>query len=108
MSSPPMMISPPVGVSNPEIIRNIVVLPQPDGPSSANNSSWAISKETLSTALTPPGKLLVTLRMDTIVSVMISALLRFGGCLQLHGKNRGNDGDDDEHGRSGIDLRRNS
>ena len=35
---PPMMISPSVTSSSPAIIRMVVDLPQPDGPSSTRNS----------------------------------------------------------------------
>src|ERR1041384_808458 len=98
MSSPPMMIWPEVGVSRPEIMRRSVVLPQPDGPRSAKNSFGAMSKDTSSTAVTPPGKALVTLRMETIGSDMMSTLARFGGRLQFHRKDGGDDGDDDEDG----------
>src|SRR6476620_10472144 len=49
-----MKISPAVGSSSPAIIRNRVVLPQPDGPSSTRNSlSWMVS-DTSSTARTGP------------------------------------------------------
>ena len=37
-SSPPTMMRPSSGVSKPAIIRSVVVLPQPEGPSSAKNS----------------------------------------------------------------------
>ena len=37
-SSPPSRIRPDVGSSSPAIIRNVVVLPQPDGPSRQKNS----------------------------------------------------------------------
>ena len=60
-------------------MRSSVVLPQPEGPSSAKNSFCAMSSETLSTAMTPPGNFLVTLRMETIGSVMIQPLPAFGG-----------------------------
>ena len=37
----PMTISPEVGVSSPEIMLRVVVLPQPDGPTMIMNSpSW--------------------------------------------------------------------
>ena len=38
MSRPRSRIRPPVGSSKPPIIRRVVVLPQPDGPSSEKNS----------------------------------------------------------------------
>src|SRR3982751_1252149 len=37
-SSPPRKILPEVGSSSPAIMRNVVVLPQPDGPSRQKNS----------------------------------------------------------------------
>jgi hypothetical protein len=43
---------PPVDSSNPPIIRSVVVLPQPDGPSSEKNSPVWISSDTPSTART--------------------------------------------------------
>src|SRR6516165_3218948 len=54
MSSPPSVIVPVSGCSNPAIIRNVVVLPEPDGPSSVKNSASATSRSTLSTATTSP------------------------------------------------------
>src|SRR4051812_11356161 len=91
ISSPPIRIWPPVGVSRPEIIRRRVVLPQPDGPSSAKNSFWAISIETLSTARMLPAKTLVTLRIETVGSGMMSVLFHSGRRLELHR----DDGSDD-------------
>ena len=40
MSWPSIRILPAVGVSKPASMRRSVVLPQPDGPSSAKNSRW--------------------------------------------------------------------
>ena len=51
-SSPRNSIRPPVGISNPPIIRSVVVLPHPDGPSSEKNSPAAISTDTPATART--------------------------------------------------------
>ena len=42
--------SPEVGVSKPAIIRRMVVLPHPDGPSSEKNAPRGISSETSATA----------------------------------------------------------
>src|SRR6266511_1588514 len=56
----PMVISPSVTSSRPAIIRRIVVLPQPDGPTSTTNSPFPISSETSRTACTPPGNSLLT------------------------------------------------
>ena len=50
-SRPRSSIRPPVGSSNPPIIRRVVVLPQPDGPSSEKNSPVSID-DTPSTART--------------------------------------------------------
>src|SRR5215510_8103498 len=58
MSSPPRKMRPALGVSKPASIRSNVVLPQPDGPSSAKNSPLAISKVSVSTAATAPKCLL--------------------------------------------------
>src|SRR6266496_5077888 len=55
-----MLISPPVTSSRPAIIRRMVVLPQPDGPTSTMNSPFWISSETSRTACTPPGNSLRT------------------------------------------------
>jgi hypothetical protein len=52
-SSPPIEIAPPVGCSNPAMQRNVVVLPQPEGPSSTTISPAAMRKLTSSTAGRP-------------------------------------------------------
>ena len=57
MSWPRRAIVPAVGRSNPPIIRSVVVLPQPDGPSSEKNSPVWIVSETSSTATTSPKSL---------------------------------------------------
>src|SRR4051794_10623939 len=53
-SRPRSRIVPLVGSSKPPIIRSVVVLPQPDGPSNEKNSPAAISSVTPSTARTAP------------------------------------------------------
>ena len=56
-SSPSMKISPLVGSSSPAIIRSVVVLPQPEGPSSMKNSpSSTVNVDDL-TALNDPKSL---------------------------------------------------
>src|SRR6266700_6885144 len=50
---PAMLISPPVGCSSPATQRNVVVLPQPDGPSSTTISPAGTAKFTPSTAGRP-------------------------------------------------------
>ena len=52
MSWPAISIVPPLGVVKPAIIRSVVVLPEPDGPSSVTNSPRRTSRSTPSTAVT--------------------------------------------------------
>ena len=47
-----MTMRPASGRSNPAIMRSVVVLPHPDGPSSEKNSPLPISSDTSSTAVT--------------------------------------------------------
>src|SRR5205809_5368356 len=60
MSRSPRRIEPSSTVSRPAIIRNKVVLPQPEGPTSTMNSPSLIVRLMPSTALTPPGNVLLT------------------------------------------------
>ena len=53
-SSPSRTTLPEVGSSKPAIIRSVVVLPQPDGPSSEKNSPVAMSRVTESAASASP------------------------------------------------------
>ena len=57
----------------PAIIRSVVVLPQPDGPSSEKNSPRAMSRSSASTTVSSP-KTLVSPRRLTAVSVVESCL----------------------------------
>ena len=50
---PAMLISPPVGCSSPATQRNVVVLPQPEGPSSTTISPAGTAKLTPSIAGRP-------------------------------------------------------
>src|SRR5256885_4343657 len=54
MRSPPNRMRPVSSSQNPATMRNSVVLPQPDGPSSVKNSPSRTAIETLSTARTAP------------------------------------------------------
>ena len=54
MRRPATLISPPVGCTRPAIERRIVVLPQPEGPSSVTNSPLAIDRLTSFTATKVP------------------------------------------------------
>src|SRR5262249_22007872 len=51
---PPTSISPEVGFSRPAIERKVVVLPQPEGPSSVNSLPSGTSNDTFCAALTAP------------------------------------------------------
>src|SRR4051812_33000507 len=68
-SSPPIEIMPAVGCSRPAMQRNVVVLPQPDGPSSTTISPAAMRKLTSSTAGRPTANCLR--RRETISSADI-------------------------------------
>src|SRR5882757_10262940 len=75
-TSPPIMMSPPVMSSSPAIIRSVVDLPQPDGPTSTTNSWSAMSRSMPRTASTS-SYILTTLR--NVTSAMSSTLCRAGG-----------------------------
>src|SRR5688572_3676009 len=61
-------MSPDVICSNPAIMRKVVVLPQPDGPSSTTNSPSLISIETLATTTELPNDLVTCWREMLILS----------------------------------------
>src|SRR5579883_3069958 len=63
-----MITSPPLARSRPAIMRNVVVLPQPDGPSRHTTSPAATDKSMSRTAVNPP-KFLVT-RRNSIVDIV--------------------------------------
>src|SRR6266851_5717328 len=50
----PIEIRPPVDSSRPATMRSVVVLPQPEGPSSVTNSPASTARPKRSTATTPP------------------------------------------------------
>src|SRR3954467_13356083 len=54
MSSPPSVMRPRSGCSKPAIMRSVVVLPEPEGPSRVKNSPAPTFRSTSSTATTPP------------------------------------------------------
>ena len=57
LAAAPIQISPSVGASKPAIMRSVVVLPQPEGPSSVTNSPSAISRfMSLTASAMPPGR----------------------------------------------------
>ena len=53
-SRPPMLIVPALTISRPAIRRSVVVLPQPEGPSSVTSVPGAMRKAMSSTAVTEP------------------------------------------------------
>src|ERR1700688_1322197 len=57
MSSPSSRIRPSLGGPQPARRRNSLVLPQPEGPSSAKNSPWLMSSVSALTAATAPKRL---------------------------------------------------
>src|ERR1043165_7073006 len=59
MCSPASRIVPEVGVSRPATIRSVVVLPQPDGPSSAKNDPRGTSRSRSLTAVNAPKDLVM-------------------------------------------------
>src|SRR5262245_3170480 len=58
--SSPIQTSPLVACSRPAAMRTTVVLPEPDGPTTTMNSPSAIARPSVSTAVVPPGKALVS------------------------------------------------
>ncbi len=54
MSRSPMRMDPPLGGTKPAIMRSVVVLPQPEGPSSTRNSPSFTSSETDCTTVLSP------------------------------------------------------
>ena len=60
MRWPLMRISPALGLSSPAIMRSVVVLPQPEGPSSVTNAPVGTTRSMLSTATMLWPKRLVT------------------------------------------------
>src|SRR6266571_3637214 len=76
---PATSISPERGFSNPAIERKVVVLPQPEGPSSVNSLPSGTSKETFCTALTAsPRSLAYSVNSDRTLSTFPSRVSCFG------------------------------
>src|SRR5216684_1720300 len=68
-SSGPRKMRPPVGSSRPAIMRKVVVLPQPEGPSRQKNSPFPMVKVESLTATKSPKALC---RFSTRISAMAS------------------------------------
>src|SRR5438477_867422 len=58
-SSSPIHTRPALGTSSPATTRSVVVLPQPDGPSSVRNSPGSRVRETSSTATVAPNRFVI-------------------------------------------------
>src|SRR5213079_443240 len=85
MSMPLRRTSPEVGCSKPAIIRSVVVLPHPDGPSSEKNSPDGMSRSMPSTAVKLSNRFT---RLTSCTSPAGTAHLlqvRFGDLQRLHG-----------------------
>ncbi len=80
-STPYSRICPSVGSSKPPIIRSVVVLPQPDGPSSEKNSPSPMVRSTRSTAVTVPRREWNRFAIPT--SSIAAAALRCRDCAAL-------------------------
>src|SRR4051812_22252699 len=74
-SRSPTWISPSDGSRKPAISRNVVVLPQPDGPSRQTSCPWSIVSETLSTTAKDE-KRLVSPRKSTDANASSQQVLR--------------------------------
>src|SRR5262249_33173180 len=73
MRRPATSISPAIGFSSPAIERSVVVLPQPEGPSSVNSFPSGTSNETFCAALTaPPRSLAYSVKSDLTLSTFPS------------------------------------
>src|SRR5690349_17739568 len=80
-SRSPKIISPLVTGSRPASIRNVVVLPHPDGPTRTRNSPSATSNDVSSTATFWSNRL-VKCRAVIALMVPCSKQLRHSGCTQ--------------------------
>src|SRR5919204_3356347 len=63
---------PDVGSSKPPIMRNVVVLPQPEGPRSAKKLPRSISSETSSTAMTSSNRFVTWSRRTSTSRELVS------------------------------------
>src|SRR5690349_9268938 len=70
-SRPPMLIDPAVGCSSPATQRRVVVLPQPDGPSSTTISPAGITKLTPSTAGRPATNAFTRSRTSSVAAIRL-------------------------------------
>src|SRR3989304_6945645 len=117
MSWPSIRTWPSVGTSRPASMRSNVVLPQPDGPSSAKNSPGMMSRLTLSTATAEPHrfemlrKLMMGLTSASAMSLanawsMVPLPFPLPAALHHHHQDHQHDRQQYQHRRCGIDFRR--
>src|SRR5215510_678653 len=95
-------MSPPLGYSRPAIMRRVVVLPQPEGPSRQTTSPAATSRSTWSTAVRSP-KTLVSL--SSAIVDMASPLDRAEGDAAQEMVLQQERHDDDGHEEERLDRR---
>src|SRR5215472_8022001 len=120
MSEPSSRILPSVGRSKPAMSRSVVVLPQPEGPSSEKNSPASIETSIPSTAITSPNSFRSwTSSTEPVFTshlqrgYFVEGAGRRGGGLrarrpavdEVRERDR-DEGHDHHHGRDGVQRRR--
>src|SRR5687768_8757932 len=75
-SRSPIQMRPASFCSRPAIIRSVVVLPQPLGPSSVTSRPSGTSRDTPSTARTPPNRLATSSTRTPGIALLLVDLLR--------------------------------
>src|SRR3954447_5616603 len=100
---PAIRMSPAVAVSRPAIMRKVVVLPQPDGPSRQRTSPAPTSRSTASTARRPPPNTLLTFLRLIVDMARPSALDRAEGDAAQQMVLQEEHEDDDRHQEQGFD-----
>src|SRR5689334_16619895 len=98
-SSPPSWISPPVGSSSPAIIRRVVVLPQPEGPSMTKNSPSSTVKVEPLTATKSPKDFC---RLLTLICAIVLLRKLRGNGEQGRARQQGDEGIGVEHQGEGL------
>ena len=84
MSFPSKRMLPSVGVSNPAIIRKVVVFPQPDGPNRVTNSPGFIVRLKSLTIYSFPSKLFPIPLSSIILSIVIPPHFYYFYIFQQH------------------------
>src|SRR3546814_6723771 len=77
-SRSPIRTLPLVTDSSPAIMRSVVVLPQPDGPTSTTNSLSAISRSSGGMTVTAPKDLVTFCRVTRAMDARLSAIGNMG------------------------------